>query len=1168
MRLITARLAQVMYLTEEVKAMKLQTIGSTVLFSLLAALSGGDFLFIPSAHAKIPPPQVLAQNPAGRIAEADRLFKQGVEQLQTSQFQAALQSWQQALIIYREIKDRQGEGRALGTLGIAYILLGDYTKAIEYQQQSLVIAREIKDRQSEGQALGILGGAYVFLENYAKAIEYIQQQLAIAREIKDRESEGQALGNLGAAYLKLGDYSKAIEYTQQHLAIIREIKDRESEGAALGNLGVAYLNLGDYTKAIEYQQQSLAIAREIKDREREGKALGNLGVAYRSLGDYNKAIEYAQQHLAIAREIKDRHSEGGALGNLGLAYLSLGDYTKAIEYIQQDLVIAREIKNRQSEGGALGNLGVAYLKLGDYSKAIEYAQQHLAIAREIKDRQSEGNALGNLGLAYLKLGDYTKAIEYIQQDLVIAREIKNRQGEGGGLGNLGGAYLYLGDYPKAIEYLLQHLAIAREIKDRESEGTALGTLGIAYLKLGDYPKAIEYIQQQLAIARSIKDRQGEGGALGNLGLAYLNLGDYAQAIEYIQQDLAIAREIKGRESEGKALGSLGLVYLNLGDYTKAIEYQQQSLAIARSIKDRQGEGGALGSLGVAYLKLGDYPKAIEYQQQHLAIARSIKDRQGEGGALGSLGHAYLGLGDDTKAIEYLQQWLAIAREIKDRPSEGIALNNLGLALYLQGNLSAAEKTLLDSIKVSESLRAGLDDAKKVSIFDTQTNPYLNLQIVLIAQNKTNEALEIAERGRARAFVELLAARLAPSASAQLTINPPNIQQIQQIAKEQNATLVEYSTIGNEALYIWVIKPTGEITFRSVDLESLNIDLGKATESTRVSAATGRGLNEQDTAFAEMIRGTRDALGTSENNLSNPQATNRPHSTPSNSQTANPKLQQLYQLLIEPIADLLPTDPNAPVIFIPHQSLFLAPFATLQNAQGQYLIEKHTIIITPAIQVLQLTREARQKVRQLSPQNILVVGNPTMPKIGNPPRQLLPLPGSEQEAQIIAQLLNTQAIIGPQATKVSIVKQMSNARIIHLATHGLFKEVKSGDLPGAIALAPSGNDDGFLTSSEILDLKLNAELVVLSACNTGRGRLTGDGVIGLSRALITAGVPTILTSLWPVADGSTAELMPEFYRQLQQNPNKAQALRQAMLIMMKKHPEPRDWGAFTLIGEAE
>ena len=751
-----------------------------------------------------------------------------------------------------------------------------------------------------------------------------------------------------------------------------------------------------------------------------------------------------------------------------------------------------------------------------------------ALAQNPAGRKAEADRLLKQGVEQFQTSQFQPALQSWQQAVIVYREIKDRQGEGKALANLGLAYSNLGDYTKAIEYAQQHLAIAREIKDRQSEGTALGNVGLAYLSLGDYAKAIEYIQQDLAIAREIKDRQSEGKALGNLGLAYWYLGDYTKAIEYIQQDLAIAREIKDRQSEGTALGNLGLAYLSLGDYAKAIEYQQQLLAIAREIKDRHSEANGLGNLGLAYLQLGDYAKGREYAQQQLAIGREIKDRQ----------------------------------------SEREALNNLGLALYRQGNLSAAEKTLLDSIKVSESLRAGLDDAKKVSIFDTHTEPYLNLQKVLIAQKKTNEALEIAERGRARAFVELLAARLAPSASALLTIDPPNIQQIQQIAKEQNATLVEYSTIGNEALYIWVIKPTGEITFRSVDLASLNIDLGKATEDTRVFAAIGRGLNEQDTAFAEMIRGTRDSLGISENNLSNQQATNRPHSTPSNSQTPNPKLQQLYQLLIEPIADLLPNDPNASVIFIPHQSLFLAPFATLQNARGQYLIEKHTIIIAPAIQVLQLTREARQKVRQVSPQNILVVGNPTMPEIGNPPRQLIPLPGSEQEAQIIAQLLNTQAIIGPQATKVSIVKQMLNARIIHLATHGLFKEVKSRDLPGAIALAPSGNDDGFLTSSEILDLKLNAELVVLSACNTGRGKLTGDGVIGLSRALITAGVPTILTSLWSVPDAPTAELMAEFYRQLQQNPNKAQALRQAMLITMKKHPEPRDWGAFTLIGEAE
>ncbi|MGB7891042.1 MAG: CHAT domain-containing tetratricopeptide repeat protein [Microcoleus sp.] len=717
--------------------------------------------------------------------------------------------------------------------------------------------------------------------------------------------------------------------------------------------------------------------------------------------------------------------------------------------------------------------------------------------------------------------------------------------------------------------IINSQALAQTQAQRKAEADRLLDQGLQQYEISQFQAALQSWQQALIIYREIKDRQKEGNALACLGIAYDNFGDYAKAIEYTQQVLAIAREIKDRQIEGGALGSLGIAYRKLGDYAKAIEYTQQWLAIAREFKDRQSEGNVLGNLGLAYLSLGDYAKAIEYTQQQLAIAREIKNRQSEGNALGNLGIAYRNLGDYAKAIEYTQQVLAIAREIKDRQSERTALENLGWDLSNSGNLPAAEKTLLDSIKVSESLRAGLDDANKVSIFETQTNPYVTLQQVFIAQKKTNDALEIAERGRARAFVELLASRLAASASATTTINPPNIQQIQQIAKEQNATLVEYSIIRNEALYIWVIKPTGEITFRSVDLKSLNINLPEATEGTRVSAATGRrGLNEQDTALAEMIRGTREALGVSAGDTANKQATNPPASTPANSRIIYPKLQQIYQLLIQPIADLLPTDPNAPVIFIPHQSLFLVPFVALQDPTGQYLIEKHTILTAPAIQILQFTRQSRQKVRQLSLQNNLVVGNPTMPKIGTPPHQLPALPGSEREAITIAQLLKTQPITGAQATKASIVQQMLKARIIHLATHGLLNEVKRGDLPGAIALAPSGNDDGLLTSSEILDLKLNAELVVLSACNTGRGKLTGDGVLGLSRALISAGVSSIIVSLWPVPDEPTAELMAEFYRQLQKNPNKAQALRQAMLMTMKMHPTPQDWAAFTLIGEAE
>lgn len=201
--------------------------------------------------------------------------------------------------------------------------------------------------------------------------------------------------------------------------------------------------------------------------------------------------------------------------------------------------------------------------------------------------------------------------------------------------------------------------------------------------------------------------------------------------------------------------------------------------------------------------------------------------------------------------------------------------------------------------------------------------------------------------------------------------------------------------------------------------------------------------------------------------------------------------------------------------------------------------------------------------------VLVVGNPTMPKVisepGKPAQQLESLPGAEKEAKDIGSILKTEAIMGDKATKVAIVNKMKQARIIHLATHGLFDDNRG--LGSAIALAPSGNDNGLLTAEEILNLKLNADLLVLSACDTGRGRISGDGVIGLSRSLITAGVPSVIVSLWAVNDNSTSSLMTEFYQNLQQKLDKATALRKAMLTTMQKYPEPLNWAAFTLIGES-
>jgi CHAT domain-containing protein/Tfp pilus assembly protein PilF len=677
------------------------------------------------------------------------------------------------------------------------------------------------------------------------------------------------------------------------------------------------------------------------------------------------------------------------------------------------------------------------------------------------------------------------------------------------------------------------------------EALLLYQTAFTQLREGRFREALQTFGRVLEIRRAIGDRQGEGTTLNSMGSVYDNLGEYSQALKFYEQALAIRKELGDKAGEGITLNNMGSVYESMEQYPQALKTYEQALMIRKEVGDQDGEGVTLNNMGSLYQSMEQYPQALKSYEQALAIWKEVSDKDGQGKTLSNIGSVYDSLKQYPQALKFYQQALVIAKEAGDNATQGTILNNIGLDYNYLGQYADAQKTLFAAIEIWESLRTGLTDVDKVFIFERQADTYRFLQDSLIAQNKIKTALEIAERGRARAFVELLASRQSSNPNNPLTIKAPTFEQIQQIAREHNSTLVEYSTSGDRRLYIWVIKPTGEMTLKIVDLKSLNKSLEDFVTSSRDSIGVrGGGLG---------VTARTDAA------------------------TQVKQLQQLYKLLIEPIAQSLPQDPNARIIFIPQESLFLVPFVALQDESGKYLIEKHTILTAPAIQVLELTHKQRQRLgRQasvpLQGQDALIVGNPTMPSIspiiGQPPQQLPSLPGAEAEAKAIAQLLNTKAITGNQATKASIVHQLPQSRIVHFATHGLLDDFKGQGVPGAIALAPSGNDNGLLTSSEIFDLKLNAELVVLSACDTGRGKITGDGVIGLSRSLITAGVPSIIVSLWSVSDAPTASLMTEFYRQLQQNPDKATALRQAMLTTMKQHPNPKDWAAFTLIGEAE
>ena len=781
------------------------------------------------------------------------------------------------------------------------------------------------------------------------------------------------------------------------------------------------------------------------------------------------------------------------------------------------------------------------------------------LAQTPADRIAEAERLYQQGNKQIQTSQYKEALQSFQQALTIYREIKDRKGQAFSLNYIAIVKRTLGDNIESLEFYKQALYIFREIGDRLNEGTVLNNIGKVHESLGQYPQALEFYQQALTIRKQVGDQTGEAFTLTDLGLINTSLGQYSQAEKFFQKSLDIFKKIGDQRRAALTLNAMGVYYRTIDQYPKALEFYQQALNIFIKIGERRGEGTSLNNIGDFRRNQGEYSQAQEIFQQALAIFKEVGNKEGEGVALSNIGRVYAHQDQYPQALKFFGEALAIFKQIGDKASEARTLRYIGSAFYQSGKFAEAEKTLRDGMEVLETLRTKLSDANKISIFETQTATYRLLQQVLIAQNKTNVALEISERGRSRAFVELLTSRLSTKNSdqtAELPVAKPTISLLQKIAKQQNATLVQYSIINDEfkvdgkqqtkesEIYIWVIKPTGEITFRKSDLKPL--------------------WQKENITLAELVTTSRESIGVTERGGIIPEPVKGVNQTK--------RLQQLHQLLIIPIADLLPTKETERVVFIPQSQLFLVPFPALQDENDKYLIEKHTILTSPSIQVLDLTHKQRMSSKKsgISKGEILVVGNPTMPKNPITDEQLIPLPGAEREAIKIAAFLKTQAITGSKATKIAIVQKMLKARIIHFATHGLVDDFKGFGVPGAIAFASSGKDNGFLTSGEILDLKLNAELIVLSACNTGKGRITGDGVVGLSRSLISAGVPSIVVSLWSVGDDSTSLLMTEFYKNMQQKQDKATALRQAMLTTMKhkNYQSPYHWAAFTLIGEVD
>lgn len=1041
------------------------------------------------------------------------------------------------------------------TAGDYNIHLNDCEGNTLFIRSKLAVSNLYELRFDDADLCGILnqqGGTFLFQAQYQDALRKFQDALTCYREADDRSGEATSLNNLGILYFSLGKHPDAFDHAQQALTIRREIGDRAAEGAVLGNIAVFHYDLGENAEALECYKQALTIWREIGDRPKEAKSLHEIGYIYIRLGQYPQALDYVQQALAIWRGMGDRAGEANELNSIGRIRDAQGQYAEALDYVQQALTIRREIDDREGIGESLNDIGYIYTHIGQYVEALDYFQEALTIWQELGNRSGKAASLNYIGFSYGQLGRYAEALDYTQKALDIRREIGVPRDVGDSLNNVAGIYYYLGQYEQALDYLQHALDLMQESGDRAGETFSLNGIGFIYLQLGQYSKALDYFQKTLIVAREIGDRPREGDSLNNIGVIYDEaLGQSLKALVYYQQALVIYKEIGNRSGERISLDNIATAYVDLGQYAEALDYYEQVLEIGREIGARAGESITLNNIGRVYAKRGQYVEALNHYEQALRIQRETGDQTGQGTILNNIGDTYTLMGQPTQALDAYQQAITAIEKLRGemsteelksdlaaenaRPYNGMIQTLLQLQRpedafhYVQrakartfldqiGNvrvnprstdtpeLLEREQALLSEIRTLEAVLSGQQD---FNTLDANTRGGAPHTLTPEQQIEVQDKLHHAYRDYEHLLTQIKLNN--PAYAALRTVDVSTLITVQQ-RLPADVTLVEYHILSSTQTLAFVVAQDSFHTVPiSISVQSLRENIADLRNFTSLGAV--------------------------------PQSA-----------------QLLYDALFAPVREHIHTHS---LLIAPHLHLHYLPFSALHDGE-RYLVEDYIIGYIPSASVLPYINLSGSPPRDGS---VLILGNPDNETV-------TPLPGAENEARALAKLFDVSPYLEGEATEARLWEQAGEASYIHIAAHGSFNPIAPQF--SRLYLAPdeapesasAEHHDGLLEVREVWNLPLdNANLVTLSACQTQLGDLSaGDELVGLSRAFLYAGTPTLVASLWSVNDVSTAFLMEHFYGYLKDGMGKAAALQQAQLDTMEKYPSPYYWAAFTLIGD--
>lgn len=878
----------------------------------------------------------------------------------------------------------------------------------------------------------------------------------------------------------------------------------------------------DFPARVRAMQMALATAKKINYADGEQKALFRLGMIYVQNHWVQPALEFFDQSIAAAVKSGDLDFQAQVLETASLIYRNQGSYDKTLEYLNRALPIYEQIDSPKITS-VLDGIGAAYMYLGDYNQAESAHRRALAINEKNKTPEGIANSLFHLGIINRLRGNYAQALRLYQEARQIQESLAlkdpNTYPSSAYYRHISGTYFLQGNLRLALDYNRQALAL--DEKRQDFLGTAYSLQMMALIRVAEknFAAALPLAIQTVPMFEKINDNDGLARSLTLLGNIYLSIGDQEKALENLSRALKMREASGSRDGMSNTRIAIARVYLDQGKYSDALALVEKAVATAQENGNRELLWQAQSITGQIFLAQNECDKTREAFDAAIGTIESLR-----GEIVGGASENSLFFAERVKPYQLLATMLAGQNDF----SESFE--------YAE---RAKARVLLDSLRFGRNHQtATMTDQEKQeeNILRGQVTS-LNAQISRVAASEKEKMedlrakLETARIALSRFQTNLYA--IHPELRIKRgAVKPVDAAEAGNLIDERGA-LLEYM-VADEAVLLFVFTKSagGATQFKTYRIVIKRSDLARNISQFRQSLA------DRNILFAGNAR-------------------------------------RLYDLLLGPAEQQLRGKTNLTIV--PDDGLWELPFQALQSTENHYVLDDASVAYAPSLTILREMRDARiVRKNPASKTALLAFGNPTDAAANTLNATFAVLPETERQTLALRSLYSAQnsTIFNRSNADEAVFKReaVKDFRVLHLATHGVLDN--SSPLNSYVLLAPNeaAGEDGRLEAWEILEMNLNADLVMLSACETARGQArSGEGLIGLAWSFMNAGARNVVVSQWKVESASTTDLTVDFYKSLNQSggERKPEALREAALKLRRSAAtaHPFYWAGFVLIGEA-